>query len=294
MRLSSHLLVHLPYLSAVAQFRSFTQAADLLHVTQAAVSYQIRELEKKTGALLVIRQSGAKTQLTSAGQSLVEEYDVCAKRLQLAFDQLDFNRNKGVLRITTPIDLGSLIMPRVMAKLKESAPELTVQCHTSDEIIDLAPSAWDMAITSVPFEADGRHCFFRSPVLVVAGPEYLRGKKTIKSIECLMEHTVLCKTGSKHSSWRLLMAKADKTFDDIAQNIQLGNTFALIEGAKHNLGLAVLPQFCVKELLNEGKLIQVMAAGFDSQFEIRSVAAPQTNWYERLLMGAFDDAANEV
>lgn len=59
MLIPAHLFAHLPYFSAVAKYQSFTLAAESLFVSQAAVSYHIRQLEMKLDVLLVVRQSGS-------------------------------------------------------------------------------------------------------------------------------------------------------------------------------------------------------------------------------------------
>ena len=108
----SHILTHLPYLAEVARTSSFTEAAQAMNLTQAAVSYQIKQLEEKTGSKLVVRKSGSQLRLTSAGKSLTREYSYCAKRLTLALEQLDHTENQGELRITSPVDFGSMLMPK--------------------------------------------------------------------------------------------------------------------------------------------------------------------------------------
>src|ERR1700736_851018 len=65
------LLRHIRYLPAVAEHRNFTRAAEALHVSQPALSQQIRQLEETLGVLLFDR-SGRAIQLTDAGHAYVE------------------------------------------------------------------------------------------------------------------------------------------------------------------------------------------------------------------------------
>jgi len=288
-----HLLVHLPYLAQVARFNSFTRAAETLHVTQAAVSYQIRQLEEKTGNLLVLRQSGGKTQLTGAGRALVAEYNICAKRLRLALDSLAFETHSGMLRISTPLDFGSLVMPAVIAKLAKQAPLLKVVCHTSDEVMQLNQSDWDMAITSVSEqEQQSGGVLYSSALRVVASAEYLASNKSPNSLEDLHQHSLLLRQGSQNNSWRRLLARRNMDLASLPRQFELGNTFALLEGAKKHLGLAILPNFCVAESLSEGKLTAVLNKETDAlvvRFKLRKIDSPQTQFYEQLLINAFRD-----
>jgi DNA-binding transcriptional LysR family regulator len=62
MKLTPHIIAHLPYLAALAETGSFTSAAAQMNITQAAMSYQIKALEEKLNALL----SSSTASLTSA------------------------------------------------------------------------------------------------------------------------------------------------------------------------------------------------------------------------------------
>lgn len=291
MSLISNLISHLPYLAEVADSRSFTKAAQTLHLTQAAVSYQIKQLEEKTGCQLVIRQSGSQLKLTSAGENLVSEYNYCAKRLRLAFEHLNHQENRGELRITTPVDFGSLLMPKVMAYLKKAAPHLAIDLHTSDALMDLSSSRWDMAVR-VNNQGDvvDKTPLFTTAVCVAASPAYLAEFGTPKNIAALVHHRILVRESSRYRSWNRVLASENLSTDNIPERVVLGNTFAIKEAAKEGLGIASLPSFILGDALSRGDLVPLLVpytAPLHAEFYIARIDAPQAQSYERLLRDAF-------
>ena len=67
------LLPYLPGFAAVAEHQSFSRAANELALSQAAVSYQIKQLEERLGFALFIRKQGSKISLTQKGALLLEQ-----------------------------------------------------------------------------------------------------------------------------------------------------------------------------------------------------------------------------
>lgn len=88
-------LRHLRYFVAVAEALSFSRAAVRLHVTQPALSRQIRDLEAELGCRLLRRGLNARTELTSEGQVLLEG----ARQLLAAAEQLTSRVREGVARL---------------------------------------------------------------------------------------------------------------------------------------------------------------------------------------------------
>ncbi|MFV3380812.1 MULTISPECIES: transcriptional regulator CynR [Pseudomonas] len=108
---------HIQYFLAVAQHRSFTRAAAALHVSQPALSQQVRQLEESLGALLFDR-SGRTTRLTDAGEVYLRYAQKASEQLQegkrAIHDVADLSR--GSLRVAvTPTFTTYLVGPLVEA-----------------------------------------------------------------------------------------------------------------------------------------------------------------------------------
>jgi DNA-binding transcriptional LysR family regulator len=290
MKLTPHIIVHLPYLAALAETGSFTGAAAQMNITQAAMSYQIKALEEKLNCTLVMRQSGAQLKLTNSGELLMSEYRYCAKRLGIVLDQLNHGDGKGVLKISTPVDFGSLLMPKAMAKLKLLAPGLHIDLHTSDDNVDLATSKWDMAIRS---HVNGEQApIYTSKICLVVSKAYKKRCGAPKNIHEVNQHTILIREQAKHRAWTALLAQHELTFDHIQDRMILGNTIALKEAAKEGLGIALLPEFVVREDIKDKKLdvlLPTFTASLASKFFLSKINAAQLQSYEELLRKVFKE-----
>lgn len=113
---------------ALAKTGSFTLAAEFLHVTQAALSGLIKELELTLGARVVDR-STRKIALTEIGREL---YPLFSKML----DDLDgamvnianhTNLRKGTVRIAAPQLMSCTLLPEVIAAYRRAHPEIAVR-----------------------------------------------------------------------------------------------------------------------------------------------------------------------
>src|SRR3954463_13914904 len=93
---------HLQLVSAVADLGSLTRAGDRLHLTQSALSHQLRDIESRLGAAL-FRRAGKRLVLTPAGDRLLASATDVLERLERAeHDIRAIARDPGgTLRITT-------------------------------------------------------------------------------------------------------------------------------------------------------------------------------------------------
>lgn len=290
MKLTPHIIAHLPYLAALAEAGSFTQAAQQMNITQAAMSYQIKALEEKLNCTLVMRQSGAQLKLTSAGELLITEYLYCAKRLNMVLQQLNHGEGKGILKISTPVDFGSMLMPKAMAALKILAPDLHIDLHTSDDMVDLATSKWDMAIRS--YLNTDQPPIYTSKICLVVSESYKKRCGIPKTIQDINKHTVLMRENANHRTWTTLLAQNDLSIDHIQDRMIMGNTLALKEAAKQGLGIALLPEFVVREDISEKKLTVLLpkiTTTLSSNFYLSKINASQLQSYEQLLRKVFKE-----
>ncbi len=291
MTISPHILVHLPYFAAVADTGSFTAAAAVMNITQAAMSYQIKQLETKLNTTLVIRNSGSFLSMTSAGQTLVTEYRQCAKRLGIVLDGLRHGDGLGELRLSAPLDLGSLLIPKVLVALKYIAPQLSVKLHVSDDIVDLSTSDWDMAIRSnSPQKTMKSDAIYSCGLCLVGSPQYFTHTAKPERFNDLTDHTILIRDTAKHRSWSTLFAGEGLSIGQCPRTTSLGSTIAIREAAKEGLGLALLPEFVVEDYLATGQLVSCLSAFTKKQrlsFYLARLDLPQLDSYENILRQAF-------
>lgn len=130
---------------AAARHLSFTQAADELNVTQAAVSHQIRGLEDWLGFPLFRRLSRALV-LTEAGQLLFPEVREAMDILTTAVNRVQRQDQEGVLTVTTMDSFAqSWLVPR-LGRFRQTHSEIDVRLVMNDRMVDLAREGVDVAV----------------------------------------------------------------------------------------------------------------------------------------------------
>lgn len=148
---------------AAARLGSFTRAADELHMTQAAVSYQIKQLEQRLGLGLFHRQP-RQVVLTPAGHRLAPAVLDAFKQLRTAFAQA-IERVETELAITAlPTIAAAWLVPRLGA-FQLTHPRLAVRLDTTVELVDLNRGEFDVGIRIGAGEWPGLDADFLLPSL---------------------------------------------------------------------------------------------------------------------------------
>jgi LysR family glycine cleavage system transcriptional activator len=180
----------LPF-EAAARLESFSKAADELHITQAAISRQIRGLEIDLGAKLFIRRNRA-VFLTEEGRQLANVVSAALTSISDGAVSLRTSHRKNrVVLICQLCEAFYWLMPR-LATFQERCPEIEVQVLTSTRPIAEFNDCFDIALQSTG-RASGLHTLVATAadeVFPVCSPSYLATGKLL-SLEELGSHTLL-------------------------------------------------------------------------------------------------------
>jgi DNA-binding transcriptional LysR family regulator len=131
--------------SAAAETGSYNLAADRLNVTHAAVSQQVKLLEKRLGVALVIRM-GRGIQLTDEGVLLARELGIGFAALERGVERLSKNAADRPVQITmSPAFAVEWLMPRI-SEFQHKNPEITLLLNPTSEVVELRPGGIDVAI----------------------------------------------------------------------------------------------------------------------------------------------------
>ena len=130
---------------AAARHASFTDAAEELHVTQAAVSHQVKALEERLGVALFVRRPRG-LEITGEGQALLPDLRDAFDRMTNALQRVGRKANAGTLNVSlvTTFALGWLA-PRLHC-FQAKHPEIEVRMTTALCRIDFAREDFDCAI----------------------------------------------------------------------------------------------------------------------------------------------------
>jgi DNA-binding transcriptional LysR family regulator len=132
---------------AVVEAGSLTAAATRLGLAKTMVSTHMQRLEAEVGASLLVRTT-RRLGVTEAGRAF---YDASVKILRAAEEALaeiggEEAPVRGTLRVSCPIDYGTLVVAPVLVELRRAHPRLDIELLCSDHIVDLIADGIDVAI----------------------------------------------------------------------------------------------------------------------------------------------------
>lgn len=130
---------------AVARHLSFSAAAEEMHLTQPAVSRQIKSLEEELGAPLFQRAT-RKVELTQAGRQLLRAVEPALTRLDTTVRQIRLARSRAMVSVTTFASFASLwLMPR-LGDFERDHPGVDIRLSATDRLIDTDDEELDLAL----------------------------------------------------------------------------------------------------------------------------------------------------
>ncbi|MEC8039858.1 MAG: LysR family transcriptional regulator [Pseudomonadota bacterium] len=252
---------------AVADAGSLTHAGDVLHLSQSAVSRQVRALEESLNATLFHRHARGLI-LTEQGELLFDATRAMAKRLDAAAARIRDSEEEvfGQLRVTTTIGLGTLWLAPRLPKLYEQYPDLNIELMLEERVLDLPMREADVAIRmKEPSQAD----LIRKKLMAVrmqmfASKEYLEMNGMPAAIEDIGEHRLICQnTNSPQVGASSNLVGHLMTYD-VKSTLMVNNYFGVLQAVANHLGIGVLPNYLSQDFPN---LVRVLP-------DVQSVEVP--------------------
>jgi DNA-binding transcriptional LysR family regulator len=246
----------------VAELRSFALAARDLDLSKATVSKAIARLETKLGARLFNRTS-RRLALTDAGQLLLDR----AARILAEGEAAESEAHaqsatpRGLLRLAVPMSFGLKEVVPLMPEFLAEYPEVAVDLHLSDALVDLIGAGFDAAlrIAALPDSSLQARRLRDVSRYLVAAPVYLKRHGRPTHPRDLMGHACLCYAYLPTPDvWRFVSKAGEEVQVRPAGPLRANNADALAAALLAGLGLAVQPDFVVGDALADGRLEVVM------------------------------------
>src|SRR3954463_8822457 len=247
---------------AIAESGTFTAGAVRVHVTQAAISMQIRQLENETGARLFVR-APRRVILTEAGEKLLERAYVILREHDAALEEMAAltGAHRGRLRIGSASAMVSADpLPQILRELKQTheAVETSVSSGTSEALVQqVLAGELDVAFVSLPVEARGIQTELLSEdyLVAVASPRHkLANQKGVSANALAGEKLILGERGG--NTRRLIdqfFAQAGVTPKVI---MELSRLAAIKRMVEEDMGVGIVPLQSVQEEVEQGRLVR--------------------------------------
>ena len=233
---------------AVAQAGSFTHAADLLNLSQSAVSRQISALEDSLGVSLFHRHARGLI-LTEQGDLLVKTVQDVFAKLNSVEDMLTETKDnpQGRLRVTTTVAFGSVWLTSRLKDFIHAYPKIEVSLRLDERDLDLAMREADVAIRfHEPKEPDliQRH-LGSLKVMLFAAPEYLAARGTPKTFEDLAQHDVVIYGDGVQPFVSVNWIVDELERRNMTSNavLRVNNIYGIYRAVKSGIGIAMLPEY---------------------------------------------------
>ena len=255
---------------AVADARSFTRAADVVHLTQPGISKHIKQMEEYYGIRLFDRL-GKKVALTQAGEILSEathEIMASVTAAEQRIEELKGLRG-GKLILGASFALGIYILPGILAAFRKQYPavEVTVDISLSAKIMaKVLANKLDLGLVSP--EAHDPRLFsrqFMTDELIAIAPSNHRwaNKSRIRPQELLGEPFIVEARGA---GTRTVVEERLKEKGIVLRNVvDFGNMEGVKKAVEAGLGVSIQAQSVFQREISAGSLTGVSLAGMDAK-----------------------------
>ncbi|PYO54814.1 MAG: LysR family transcriptional regulator [Candidatus Rokuibacteriota bacterium] len=246
----------------VAEFGSFSKAAEALYLTQPTVSEHIRTLEDEVGVRLLDRL-GRGAAITRAGQLLLsyaQRMLALSREARQAMDGFQ-GRMSGELLIGASTIPGEYVLPAMIGRFKEKYPDISITLLIGDTqtAVDwVAEGRAELGVVGARLSHRGVEYKELMPdevVVVVPGPHPWHGRKQIALEELRSEPLLIRERGSgTRAALEAALAEAGMDLGSFRIVGQMGSTQAIKQAVKAGVGVSLVSKRAVEEECKSGLL----------------------------------------
>ena len=259
-------LRQLKVFEAVARHLSFSRAAEELHLTQPAVSTQVRKLEEHAG-LPLFEQLGKKVHLTAAGVQLLASSRAIIQQFHEAEEAMaQFKGVSGGRLNVTVISAGDYFFPRLLVEFARRHEGVTLNfgvCNREELLGQLSENRTDLAIMVRPPQGADTiaESFAPHPYVIVARPDHpLARKRRIPVTRIAREPFVVREKGS--DTWASMEEGFGSEIDNLNIAMEIRSTETIKQAVLAGMGISFLSAHTVSRELHSGSLVALHVQGF--------------------------------
>jgi DNA-binding transcriptional LysR family regulator len=245
----------------VVELRSFAGAAAELKLSKATVSKAVSRIEARLGARLINRTS-RRLALTDAGRQLSGRAAHILAEGEAAEDATLAQATvpRGLVRLAAPISFGVLHVAPLLPEFLATYPEVSVDLHLSDAMVDLMGGGFDAAIriAALPDSSLVARRLCKMPRYLVGSPTYLdkhgrpKHPPHLAQYRCIeYSHTTTPET------WRFTKNGKSATVKPSGP-LRVNNGDAMMPALIAGTGLGILPEFILRDALADGRLERLL------------------------------------
>ncbi|CAK0766718.1 LysR family transcriptional regulator, transcriptional activator of the cysJI operon [Gammaproteobacteria bacterium] len=249
----------------VARLLSFTKAADALHMTQPAVTFQVRQLEEYFNIRLFDRTHNRIT-LTPAGERV---YTYADKIFELYREMENSVREltgeiSGVLAIGASTTVAEYMLPTLLGDFKLKYPNVTVRLKVSNtegivsmvenNVIDLGVVEAIVPNRNLAVELCGR-----DELVVIMPPTHALAQRAKVSIMELQDHSYICREEGSGTLDTIMeyLGKLGMNLSDLRIVMELGSHESIKGTVEAGMGISIVSKTTIQKELRLGSLVAI-------------------------------------
>ena len=247
----------------VVEARSFAGAAKELSLSKATVSKAVSRLEARLGTRLFNRTS-RRLALTDAGRMLAERAANILRAAEAAENETlsQSVSPRGLVRLAVPMSFGLLAVAPLIPDFLRSYPDVQIDLHLSDEMVDVVGDGFDAAlrIAALPDSSLIARRLCGVETFLLAAPSYLKQHGRPKHPMALSDHACLGYAYlTTPDTWRFTHKSGESAIVHPADcPLRVNNGDAMLPALISGLGIGALPDFILRDTLKDGRLERVL------------------------------------
>lgn len=249
----------------MARLLSFTKAAEELHMTQPAVTFQVRQLEEQFNTRLFDRTHN-RISLTEAGKRVHE----CAERIFELYAEMDNSVREltgdisGVLILGASTTIAEYMLPALLGDFKAKYPDITIRlkvANTDGIVSQVESNAIDLGVVEAPVNNKNlvvEECRTDHLVLIVP-PAHELAKEDVVPIKRVAEYPFICREEGSGTREVMIesMQHAGVSTADLNIAMELGSLEAIKGAVEAGMGVSILSNATIQKELKLGTLVAV-------------------------------------
>jgi LysR family glycine cleavage system transcriptional activator len=246
---------------AAGRHENFSRAAEELGMTQAAVSYQVRQLEDRVGRPLFMREKGRVT-LSETGRRLLPALTAAFTGIGDAFESV-LEEDEDVLSLSTAVSIGGTWLSARIGRFQLRYPDLAVRIALSNELVDFRQGGVDAALRGGMGQWDGLRgdFLFRQHFTPICTPSFLEAND-IRRPEDLLKAERL---GPNDRLWTGWFARVGIGAPPPRPGVALDSQLQEASAMQNGFGIAMMTPLYWKADLASGRLVQPFDTFYLSQ-----------------------------
>ena len=251
-------MVRLPPLPAIRAFEAagrhenFSRAAEELGMTQAAISYQIRQLEDRVGKPLFVREKG-RVRLSDSGRRLLPALTSGFAGIAEAFEALR-EEDQDILSLNAAITMGGTWLSARIGRFQLRYPDLAVRIALSNELVDFGLGGVDAALRGGlgEWERLRSDFLYRQHFTPICTPSFLEANDIVRPEDLLRVERI----GPNDRLWASWFARVGIGPPPPRQGVVLDSQMQEATAIMSGYGIAMMTPMLWRAELESGRLVQ--------------------------------------